>query len=469
MPLDIALHTAGITLPGTSLERRRFDYFRQRTASALAGHFDSEFWYQLVLQVSQAEPAVRHAVVALGSLHETLDKGAQEFGNRSQSLVGREFSLQQYDKSVTSLRSRLVSGDGNSVLEVALICCVLFNSFETLHGNHDQALLHLQNGLKIMQEWTAQRRRTSFLPEPTSTQYELSQVFSRLNVQARSLLDPELPPFHNLSEIICFTVPETFKDLTQARDFLYALYNDGFAFYQKMTEQIRSGASTPSMASGPEPFNPLVEFGRLDSYLIQWLRAFDKFLEQNTASMGSKELRGATLLRIHYLCAFIVLHKSIRPEQCAFDTYNSHFDQMVSLSSAFVHSTEGPDPTSATPAFSIDLGIIAPLYYTAVSCRDPTIRRRAVSALSSPRHEGAWSAVDAARVGFLAIQIEEDGLGEVRSSSDVPESSRLSEIHTAGPNTAVSKRDQIRLRCAFSGRTSPEETMVKEFWLDSCV
>lgn len=454
-------------MPGTSLERRVFDYFRQRTAPALAGQFESKFWYQLVLQVSQTEPAVRHAVVALGSLHETLDRNGEEISTITASLIGREFSLQQYDKSVTSLRSRLVSEEGYGVLQIALICCILFNSFETVCGNHGQALLHLQSGLKLMKEWMAQRKRTSFLPQPTSTQSELCQVFSRLNIHARSLLDPELPPYHNLTEMLPSVMPETFQDLTQARDSLYCMYNDGFAFYQKLIEQTRCGTCTINTANPSESFNFLNEFGRLDSFLIRWLSAFDRYLELNTATADSKELKGATLLRVHYLCAFIVLHKSIRSEQCAFDTYTSHFDQIVSLSSAVMYAPGGPDLSTPRPTFSLDLGVIAPLFYTAVSCRDPAIRRRAVSALSCPRKEGAWSAVDAARVAYLAIQIEEDGLDKVRSCSDVPETSRLSEINALGANTVASKRDQIRLRCVFSGQVGPQESVVKELCLDS--
>ena len=388
-------------------------------------------------------------------------------GTSSQSLVGHEFSLEQYDKSVSSLRSRLVSEQGSNTHELALICCILFNSFETLNGNHDQALLHLQNGLKLMQEWKVHKKRTSFLPQSTSTQSELSRVFSRLNIHARSLLDPQLPSYHNLTEILPSDPPETFKDLTQARDFLYCMYNDGYAFYQRLTERVRAGQNAGNNRSPTQWFDSLAEFGRLDSFLIKWLSAFDKFLETNTATMDSKELKGATLLRIHYLCAFIVLHKSIRSEQCAFDTYNSHFDQIVSLSCAIIYATSASESLPAKPTFSLDLGIIAPLYYTAVSCRDPSIRRRAVSALSSPRHEGAWSAVDAARVAFLALQIEEDGLGEVHSSADIPETSRLSEINTLGSNTSASKRDQIRLKCAFSGQIDPSQSVVKEFWLDS--
>ena len=462
---SIILRGRDVTFPGTSVERRHLEYFQQRTAPDFAGHFSSEFWSRLVLQVSHSEPAVLHAVVALGSLHETLDNtGGQGVISRrsSVSVSSQETSLQQYNRAITALRGRMESQNENEILEIALICCVLFYSYETLHGNHDEALLHLQNGLKMLQEWKAKRADSTSPAEPSPIQYELSQVLSRLNVQTRWLFDPELPSLHNLTEtVFSKTIPDAFADLNQARDFLFAMYNDGFSFYQNIIERLRSGNTVPISGS----LYTLAEFGGLDAYLIRWLSAFDKFIERSTSTMTSQELRGSLLLRIHYLCGFIVLHKSALPAQCAYDTYNDYFTQIISLASSLLDAPEGsPGPTGSRPPFSLDFGIILPLFYTAVNCRDPNIRRRAISLLSSPRHEGAWSAVDAARVGTIAIEAEEDGLGEIQTSRDVPESSRLCEIYVS-----ALEGSKIRLRCVFSGNVPPQEPAVKEYWLEGYV
>ena len=459
--LDVVLRGRDVTLPGTSVERRHLDFFQQRTAPDFSGNFNSEFWSRLVLQVSHSEPAVRHAVVALGSLHESLDSGGQELTTRRASVLGHGTPLQQYDQAIAALRGRMQSQDESDILEIALICCVLFHSFETLHGDHDEALLHLQNGLKMLQEWKTKRAEASPPTGPSSVQYELSQVLSRINVQTRWLFDPELPPLHNLTEtVFSKTIPERFTDLNQARDFLVAMYNDGFSYYQNMVEQVRSGASVAISGC----WHTLAEFGGLDAYLIQWIGAFDRFIERSASTMTSQELKGTLLLRIHYICGFIVLHKTTQPGQCAYDTYNDHFEQIISLASSLLGASNSADSASNKPAFSLDFGIITPLFYTAVNCRDPSIRRRAVSLLSSPRHEGAWSAVDAARVGSIAIEAEEEGLGEIQNSRSVPETSRLCEIYA---NAAEGNR--IRLSCVFSGSIPPQEPAVKEFWLEGCV
>ncbi len=81
----------------------------------------------------------------------------------------------------------------------------------------------------------------------------------------------------------------------------------------------------------------------------------------------------------------------------------------------------------------MDLGIIVPLYFTVISCRDPVVQRQALpllSRLSLPRQEGAWNANDASRVGHWLISVEEEGLGKVESAEDIPGSSALMLSHT---------------------------------------
>lgn len=63
-----------------------------------------------------------------------------------------------------------------------------------------------------------------------------------------------------------------------------------------------------------------------------------------------------------------------------------------------------------------------------VNCRDPAVRRQALSLLSRlslPRQEGTWNAIDASRIGQRVIDVEEEGLGAVESAEDVPESSHI--------------------------------------------
>lgn len=62
-------------------------------------------------------------------------------------------------------------------------------------------------------------------------------------------------------------------------------------------------------------------------------------------------------------------------------------------------------------------------------CRDPIIRRRAISTLRTcGRTEGVWDALSASRVAQRVLDIEEAGLQNVRSCEDIPGWARLSNV-----------------------------------------
>jgi hypothetical protein len=62
-------------------------------------------------------------------------------------------------------------------------------------------------------------------------------------------------------------------------------------------------------------------------------------------------------------------------------------------------------------------------------CRDPIIRRRAISILGKcGRTEGLWNAFSASKVAQRVLNIEEAGLQNVTSCEDVPGWARISNV-----------------------------------------
>jgi hypothetical protein len=99
-------------------------------------------------------------------------------------------------------------------------------------------------------------------------------------------------------------------------------------------------------------------------------------------------------------------------DQTVWDKYNSIFEEIISLAASVVDTTyESSDPLKECrpkPSFSLDMGIVAPLYDVATLCRDPFIRRRAVNILRSlSRQEGVFSSHICAVVAEKVIAIEE--------------------------------------------------------------
>jgi hypothetical protein len=113
---DIHVHT-------TPESRRSFAFFMQRTCPQQAGFFGSDFWERLVFQAAYHESAVRHAIVAIGSLHELSEN------QTALKDVDKSFALEQYNLAIRDLLLPL-SKSGKRGVDVCLISCLLFTCFE---------------------------------------------------------------------------------------------------------------------------------------------------------------------------------------------------------------------------------------------------------------------------------------------------------------------------------------------------
>lgn len=131
---------------------RSFSFFAQYTCHQLAGFFESPFWERLVLQTTHQEPAIRHAVTAIGSLH------MQQKGNLTLGPLNTEktFALVQYNLAIRHLLTPRISkwqrGDNRAPIDVCLILSILFTCFENMQGHHKAAGCHIRGGAKLLIE-----------------------------------------------------------------------------------------------------------------------------------------------------------------------------------------------------------------------------------------------------------------------------------------------------------------------------
>jgi len=117
-------------------ERRCFDFFQSRTAGQLPGFFESSFWRQLVLRAAHHETAIKHAVLALGSLHKRFEDGDKSVLHTIWSKGEGGFALTQYNLAIQQLVKPADSGQ--RAIDVCLIACVLFSCFEVSHRQHER-------------------------------------------------------------------------------------------------------------------------------------------------------------------------------------------------------------------------------------------------------------------------------------------------------------------------------------------
>ncbi|OTB03779.1 hypothetical protein M426DRAFT_173071 [Hypoxylon sp. CI-4A] len=189
-------------IEGTEQERLFFHRFRQAAEAGLATHasgLEPSFWRRLVPQVgNSSDAAVRHALIALGAAHESMelrqrqqqqqqqqqkqheDKEREEkrkhkhkaqvgetteFENsRQQYTMSTEddsstaqqvdqlelFMIQQYNLSIYHLQPHIQPGAPRASVETTLVCCLVFVCIETSRGDEGAALAHVANGLQII-------------------------------------------------------------------------------------------------------------------------------------------------------------------------------------------------------------------------------------------------------------------------------------------------------------------------------
>ena len=248
---------------------------------------------------------------------------------------------------------------------------------------------------------------------------DLARAFARFDVQAWTYIGKR-PPNPTLN--IGSNHSEIFLDLKEAEDALFHDLHDVWTFFHK--------SASPSRYLDPESMPELVrvEFKSLQERLRGWKRAFLSFEETHHASFSKRDAGHASLLHIHHSTGTVSLVGELSPNEMVYDTFDDIFQSIVCLSNQLLRERL-TSPWSDT--FSIEMGIVQPLYITAVKCRVHHIRAEAIKLLGSvPRPEGIWNGRVMAKIAEQVRIIEEGGLDlESLGPESLPEFRR---VHSVG-------------------------------------
>lgn len=508
-----------------------FQHFQSHTASELSGYFDSVFWSRLVLQQCHAEVAIRHAVVALGALYKTLDKHSESPPTSPAPSADPidsayrhwEVAIRSYSSACTSLLS-MTSQDSN-MNRTRLMASILLACFDSFIGDHKQAIRQIQNGLRLLEELRAQRRR-AFLSRPEEpVEDEIIQMFTRLAIQAKSydmafhfpkpfviqLRQPSIeassPPSDGGSPVSLHQepIPEQFQSLHDARIAWDTLVERMFRF----TETLFSTTQNGPMGILPAT---LRQYGLgFRNHIEAWSEAFEHILSSRSApGVSSQEKAAIAVVKMSQIMGQILFLMTFSDSEAHFDAFQPQFKTLVDLGREVVGDEERraaerrcPDPRTCRhhrthdsdifggheytashikPSFSADLGIVPPLYVVATKCRNPVIRRQAIQLLrSSSRREGMWDSELTARIGTWVMDIEEDdGADMSPQQSPMDSSSEASAPSSLGSGQATfgngsSSRPRSRhsngsvSTLDFSERLSPGASMRWDARRDSAI
>lgn len=485
-PIDstLMIHRPSM-LPFDPVEGQYFQLFRERTASELSGFFDSSFWTRSVLQECHSEEAIRHSVVALGALYKTLEKISESPPSSPAAVdqadnVARHWAVAFKHYSL-ALNSMVTSTSQDQVSQrMSLMATVLLACFDSFIGDHKQAIVQIQAGLRLLETLREQRRR-AFHPKPEEpVEQDLVQMFTRLAIQAKSYdmafhfpqpfvirLTPQSsdhpaspsssdggsPVSRNQSPI-----PDMFQSLIEAR----LAWDNLCETMMRFTENMFT-FTTAMSPMGVLP-NSLKQYGTsFGEKLGAWSRAFEPILSSRMMpAKSSQEKTAIAVLKMNQIMGEILFYMTFSDTELQFDVYLPRFKNIVDLAMEVVgdeerraaakrcpnpdfcyHQPIHPDAFGGQytarhikPSFSADLGIVPPLFVVATKCRDSMIRRQAIQLLTtSSRREGMWDSELAARIGSWVMSIEEDDDGADDFGRPTSSSTDMSRLSAGSPGS----------------------------------
>jgi len=413
-------------------ESLTFEIFRSRTVPEMAGVRSRGFWHNVVLPACYDEPAVLHACMALTIACRWLLTPVCKSGS-SQEEVVRLDTVNQYNKAIQHLKAHVTGLDNLSSLRLTLITCVLFIALELCTGQILPAMMHLNEGRKLLHSCVdldkpgvtdGEPKPLVLSSRPQSVEEELVAVFADLDLQstyfgsARPQLkltahetrrDPRPSP--GVEPLFSFALPVEFGSIQEADQQLTLLANRCLEFVGDRLEPDRQ-----SLRNAASNFHRQ----HLCTLLQRWRQTHDRFCRRvgdAATSQGSWKQQWASMLVRHAWLNLGVSLSYWELDESDLDAYLPAFTTIVALSSGVVL----PE-TTRKGRFSLESGVVAPLWFTVMKCRHPRIRRQALHLLRLAPREGLWDPDLAAQLAREAIRLEEglDTLDEDGLRWDTP-------------------------------------------------
>ncbi|KAF7557122.1 hypothetical protein G7Z17_g930 [Cylindrodendrum hubeiense] len=272
-------------------ERDCFEWFTLISAKKLRGIFSSAFWDKLVFQASFDEPAVLHAVLAIGSIQR------QEMAETRDVTYGfmvpnddEQFMLRHYSKAIGHLVAQSQVKDQPSV-DAVLLTCLLFIFLEFLRGHYKNAQTHLGNGLKLIRQAGCSLSKSGKSNITLSPRHRIDrdilETFSRVQVQV-GLLRPLDQYFESDLVFEAEPVTGTFKSIEQARESLDRLINEAL----QLTEGCRQDGVDESSHQQ-----------RIRTGLDAWYNTYSLSTVNIDTTMSFMDKFGYRLLQAYYTMA----------------------------------------------------------------------------------------------------------------------------------------------------------------------
>jgi hypothetical protein len=273
----------------------------------------------------------------------------------------------------------------------------------------------------------------------------LIQMFARLDCSGEFFgLPPLIPPMvWDIHKAHHLPIPPSFANFSSAQRSWDFLMDEALQFYRRtFFNKVFAPASSDS------PTKIAKQYALYMQKFAAFEKAFQPILNASIDGDGTVSNPAALVLSLYQKLTLAILATVHNPSEMVYDSYLPEF-QYITTTCARVIRSQGNAGTPKNIRFSFEIGVIPPLHFTAMKCRDPIIRREAIKLLfSSPRQEGMWDSVLCGRIGTWLTSCEEDGLSPPPLASKQSnlyispnESEEEGPFDHSGPQLAVDKTE----------------------------
>ena len=388
-----------------SLEQRSFGLFMAKVAPLFStGELDKPYWAQLIPQLSQTHLSIWYAVNTIALLFEHPMDRAQIVHPRDrwQSVNPKQLlALEWYGKAVSKMNETLPHEEDKETW--ALTTCSLFIGIEFQQGNLGNGFAMLGQGFALLEA----KLRSYHENGPQTSLAALDQIVVPF-ISKHALFMASFGLSFTAQWGKQFTRPDTTVltsgDLASRLDILKLELSDITCLCYETVRGCRLVLFDPVENAKQTP--------RRRDGLSQLLAWRERLYSQTQGIKSRYDSWLISRLLMHFGVSYIWISTCQNALQSSFDSYHKDFEQIIEHAQEMLILADHPDVVARRQASPS--GCIPPLYFTASKCRDPILRRRALSLLDrAPIEDSLWTVLPAQRIIRGIITFEEDKGTEV--------------------------------------------------------
>ncbi|KAH7358757.1 hypothetical protein B0T11DRAFT_285108 [Plectosphaerella cucumerina] len=356
------------------------------------------------------------AVLALSLAHKQDTLQAAE-GSRPATLRGapdeqEQVVLRHYGRAICLLQPHFSASTRTSV-RIAVITCLVFVYLQLLRQQHKTAHALLRTGLGLLRGLQPRPDGDTTLvlkSEQQSIDDYLAEALIRLDIQMALMRHGSNQQYNIVLDPA--PLPMVFDSAQAARQRLDMILYEilGLARICRSPQiDLISDIRDRQMS--------------IQAALSSWLTVYDatKAASAGTNTSARDEM-GYRLLRIYHAMACVMAATCTFPEdESVFDLHEGRFASIVAQCGELIVMATAPFTIfsiflGSCPQrvnFLPDMGVIAPLYFTALKCRVRQLRLSAIRLLmSTGYYEGIWNGTAAAAIAWEIAEMERVGTAD---------------------------------------------------------